>query len=109
MNSTSHGIVRCKHQGPIVPERLEYLQIHRPGDTQSIRRFVEKHKPLGIEGYERMPDKLGALCFMLGYEDERTKKPVFVAGVRTEIWEFAEVIETALRRALKMSPDRSES
>jgi uncharacterized protein YfdQ (DUF2303 family) len=84
-----------------MPERLEYLQIRSPSDTNSIRKFVERNKPLGIEGYERMEDSRGALCFMLGYEDERGKV-VYVAGVRTDIWEFAEKTETAVRRALHM-------
>jgi hypothetical protein len=89
-------------------ERLDYFEVRAPGDVKSIRRFIDKHRPLGIEGYERIVKRIEAnpdrLLFMLGHEDERTGKPVFVAGVSTQIFEFAEITEDAVRRALLMGP-----
>jgi hypothetical protein len=63
---------------------------------------IEKHRALGIEGYERIvtrkPAVLDRLNFMLGHEVDG--KPVFVAGVTTTIFEFGELIEETLRRVL---------
>lgn len=89
--------------------KLPYLEIRGPGDFTRIRGFIEANKALGIEGYERMPEREREgvprhLLFMLGYFDEDRQKAVFVAGVRTAIWEFSEHIEDRVRRALLLGP-----